>query len=475
VKEWEGLVATALLGTQRRKVEPGQLPDSVRRLVNRDDPERLLLAAAASLAGYRKAGRLPVREVSPLPASEEDGRPIVGLPAHRRLVTMIYGEYGHLLPEWLNAVARKGLRVPPERLPALADAARGRTELRAVVTAVAGPRGPWLANLRPEWEFLADRVDDDPKVWEFGTMGQRLAWLAGTRAEDPSRARAAVAGAWPSEPAPVRAEFLKLLRAGLSLSDEEFLERALDDRAKDVRRLAAEMLAELPGSALSKRMAERLRPLLDVRRRTLMVDLPADCDDSMRRDGVNPTPPAGIGQRAWWFGQLVSAAPLSVWAPLGRPRDLVRMPVDGCDPRLLTVGWSAAATRERDAEWVVALLDGDSTVTPDQVAAMVAALPPQRWARIVARQSRDRLHTGLFQALPAPWPEDLGRYVLDRLATHRDERSVAHVADIAARAVPPECLDHPLASAELGPEASPWRRRLVYTLAFRKEMYEELA
>src|SRR5205807_8126436 len=102
------------------------------------------------------------------------------------------------------------------------------------------------------------------------------------------------------------------------------------------------------------------------------------------------------------------------------------------------------------------------------------ALPPERWARIVARLSRERLHTGLFQALPAPWPVDLGSYVLDRLAAHRDERSVAHVADIAARSVPPECLNHPLASAEVGLEASPWRRRLVYTLAFRKEMYEEL-
>jgi hypothetical protein len=85
------------------------------------------------------------------------------------------------------------------------------------------------------------------------------------------------------------------------------------------------------------------------------------------------------------------------------------------------------------------------------------------------------LHTGLFLALPAPWPADLGGYVLDRLAAHRDERAVAHVADIAARAVPAECLNHPLTSAELDYDASPWRRRLVDTLIFRKEMYEELS
>jgi hypothetical protein len=88
--------------------------------------------------------------------------------------------------------------------------------------------------------------------------------------------------------------------------------------------------------------------------------------------------------------------------------------------------------------------------------------------------SRERLQPALFQALPAPWPADLGTYVLDRLATHRDERAVAHVADVAARAVPAECLSHPLAHAEIGFDMGAWRRRLIFSLAFRREMYEEL-
>lgn len=476
MREWDGLVATALLGTQRRAVEPGQLPESVRALVNGEDPEHILLSAAAALAGYRKAGRLPERNVTLLPTADPDERPLVHRNAARRLVVMLYGDYGYLLAEWLEAVRRNGLRVPPERLPALADVARGRPELRAAVVAAAGPRGPWLANLRPEWEFLANTVDEDPRVWELGATGQRLVWLSTTRARDPEQARAAIAEAWSSEPAPVRTRFLEILRTGLSTADEEFLEQALDDRAKDVRAVAAELLAELTDSALSQRMAARLRPLLGVRHGTLTVELPADCDEGMRRDGVNPKPPAGVGQRAWWLGQLISLTPLATWSELGSsPAKLVRMPVEGCDPRLLTLGWSTAAIRERSAEWVLALLDGDTAITPDRVAAMVAALPKERWAKLVARLSRDRLQAGLFLALPAPWPADLGRYVLDRLATHRDERAVAHVADVAARAVPPECLDHPLANAEVDFDMGAWRRRLILTLAFRREMYEELA
>jgi hypothetical protein len=196
----------------------------------------------------------------------------------------------------------------------------------------------------------------------------------------------------------------------------------------------------------------------------------------LRRDGVNPTAPGVVGQRAWWLGQLVCTAPLSVWTELvNSPAKLVRMPVEGCDPRLLTLGWAAAAVRERAADWVVALLEGDTTIAVDQVAAMVAVLPPDDWAPLIKALTRDRLHTGLFLALPRPWPPAVGNLVLDRLAGHRDERAVAHVADIAARAVPPECLNHPMVTRPPDEDASPWRRRLVDTLAFRRQMYEELS
>lgn len=483
MREWEALVSVALLGTARRAVDTAVLPDPVRRLADEagaGSPEHTLLAAAALLAGYRKAGRQAVESnVSLLSHAEEDERELVGAAGRRRLAVLLAGDYTYLLPEWLDAVAARGRRVPPERLPVLADAARARPELRAAVTAAAGSRGPWLAALRPEWAFLGERGDGDPKVWEFGTTGQRLAWLTGLRAGDPAAARAALAEVWSAEPAGTRAEFLGVLRAGLSTADEEFLERALDDRAREVRARAAELLAELPGSALSQRMADRLRRLVTVERArwrsVLLVRLPDECDAAMRRDGVNPTSPGGVGQRAWWFGQIVSTAPLSVWTELvAEPDKLVRMPVEGCDPRLLTLGWAAAAVRERAADWVLALLDGDTTIAIDQVAAMVAVLPPEKWAPVIKTLTRQRLVTGLFLGLPRPWPKAVGDLVLDRLAGHRDERAVAHVADLAARSVPPECLDHPIVTRPLDEDASPWRRRLVDTLAFRRQMYEEL-
>jgi hypothetical protein len=473
MREWDELVSAALLGTTRREPDTSGLPDPVRKLADGADPEHTLLAAAALLTGYRRAGRLPERDVVALPVAAVDDRPLVGADARRRLALMLFGEHGNLLPEWLAEVDRRGLRVPPERLPALADAARGRPELRAAVTAAAGPRGPWLADLQPDWAFLAEQTGtDDSEVWRFGTLGQRLTWLTRLRCADPGAAVTALLEVWSTEPAPVRAQFLDVLRDRLSLSDEAFLESTLGDRAREVRRLAAVLLGLLPDSALSARTADRLRPLIMVRDRTLVVRLPTSCDEAMRRDGLTAAAPRGVGERAWWLGQLVSAAPLAVWTELAAPAELVRMPIEGCDPRLLALGWAAAAVRERAADWVHALLDGDIAIAPEQVAAMIAALPHDQWTTLIARQP---FVPALFAALPTPWPTDVGTLVLDRIAAHRDERAIAHVADLAAYAVPPECLNHPLTQVAPDYDTAPWRRRLLDILVFRRAMHAELS
>jgi hypothetical protein len=48
------------------------------------------------------------------------------------------------------------------------------------------------------------------------------------------------------------------------------------------------------------------------------------------------------------------------------------------------------------------------------------------------------------------------------------------LASIAARAVPPEVLHHPITREPTGEEDT-WRLRLVETLIFRRDMYEELS
>ena len=97
----------------------------------------------------------------------------------------------------------------------------------------------------------------------------------------------------------------------MSLDDETFLEAALDDRRKEVRGAAADLLARLPESALRRRALERALPLLKfksnkLRRKTIEVTLPEACDKAMQRDGVEPKPGfRGVGEKAWWLQQML--------------------------------------------------------------------------------------------------------------------------------------------------------------------------
>jgi Family of unknown function (DUF5691) len=480
VTGWDDLVSTALLGTDRRPPSLDGLPEQVRaRLAAEyDDPARLVLDAAALAATYRRAGRMPLRGLEPLPAADSDPRPAPSEAAVRRLAAMSDGSYPELLPEWLAAVRDRGLRVPPEFLPELAELARARPDLRAVLAAVTGSRAAWLAALDRNWRFLTDA---GPEVgdgsWRHGTREQRVRWLTRSRANDPAAAREALATSWPKEPPAAKAELLAVLADGLSGADEELCEAALDDPATRVRRTAARLLAVLPGSAYRQRMADRVRACLTVRPGVLAVELPASCDETMLRDGIEPRPQAGtgIGPRAWWFVQLVARAPVEVYGP---PDDLLGLDVQGCDPELLHAGLAAATVREGDPAFARALL----RAAPDaggRTSELVGVLPAAEWPAAVSALHGSVELADAVEELPAPWPAGLATAMLGMLLQAEPDESWFRFADTVARSVPPDLLDHPLVRDAISRHdesdwEETWQRRLAETLLFRREMYEEL-
>jgi len=510
VTGWDELVSAALLGTDRRPPDPATLPEPVRaRLRDESDPARLLLDAAALSTAYRRAGRPPLRGLEPLPPATTDHRPVPRDPAIRRLAAMLEGSHQAVLGEWLRAVRDRGFRVPPELFPALADLARGRTELREPVAVAAGPRSTWLAAANPDWQFLAghavapepaDRrgagavadsdgaatpADGDRAVgaetagddlWRHGSAAERRRWLATARKRDPGRARDALVSSWKAEPGGVRAESLALFADGLSTADEEFLEAALDDRAREVRRIAAGLLAVLDGSSYQGRMTSRTRECLSTRRtgaptrrRVLTVTLPDECDDAMRRDGIEPRPPRGVGERTWWLQQLLAAAPLSAYdGP-----EMLQYEVEGVDAELLHAALAEAAVRERSADWARALLR-TSPAAGHRTAELIGVLPPDEWATAVAAVREIVPPVDIVGRLPAPWPAGLATMLLDVLAVATPDRSWARLASVTALSVPRAALDHPITHEPPGDEET-WRRRLVETLVFRREMYEELS
>lgn len=406
-------------------------------------------------------------------------------------------------------------------LPALLDAARARTDLRPQALTFAGPRGLWLARLNPEWKFalrgasggatLPDAGDAEAvqSLWEEGLFAERVALLAAVRVHDAGKALALLAATWSTERAEDRLMFLDSLRTGLSDADEAFLEKALSDRSRNVRATAAELLSALPHSALAGRMAARAASCVSLDRSgdgadaAIAVEAPHECDAGMQRDGVVPSPPSGRGERSWWLGQLVEAAPLATWPGRlgGRTADeLVALPVADDWGDELHAAWCRAAVRQRDAEWSRALLGapgtppetGPGTTSLAERAKLLATLPAGERADWVAEFIAAHGLSEAFQLLGVcgvPWSEPLGRSVVDALDIARDAGSYpwsfSGVMGLAERCLAPEeasRLEILTATPDEPEGASPgaggyWSeafQRLVSTLRLRATMTAEL-
>jgi hypothetical protein len=542
---WDELVTAALLGSERRTPPGGS-------------PAALLDAAAVATVRHR-AGLMPAPAAPRPEPAPEDLRPSLPAPAAARLTTLLAGrtagtgsgsgrrgaapDLAELLPQWLAAANEHGYRAPDAQLPALLDAARARTDLRAETLAFAGPRALWLARLNPEWRFAlrntvpqhgisapaapaappasgpatgtdsvsahggpAEAPADGTaaqQIWDEGLFVERVALLASLRRHDPAAGLALLAGTWKAERAEDRLMFLDSLRECLCPSDEDFLEQALSDRSRTVRATAAELLGTLPGSALAARMAVRARthvtqdPLTTTPH--IAVEAPHECDAAMQRDGVVAKPPSGRGERAWWLGQLVEAAPLSAWGAQfgGRSaHEVVALPVADGWQQDLHAAWCRAAVRQRDVEWSRALI-GPPTAPPAEssgdAARLLAVLPEAEGAAWAAAFIEAHGLSDAFRVLgvcAVPWPEPLGRAVVDALEIARDAGSYpwsfSGVLGLAERCLSPADAVRlePLAAVPDEPEGgSPgagayWAeafQRLVATLRLRAAMHAELS
>jgi hypothetical protein len=406
---WDGLLSTAMVGTGRRAVPEDTLAGVVDPSdVDAQEPEAKVLAAAAVLGAYRRAGRIPPAwHGSRIPPAAADPRPECS-PAATQVLELLLdrnvridGGNELLTRQWLTACAAANRRPPAALLVTLLQLAATTPDLRERVAAVAGPRGAWLAERNRRWAWARPPEPDAAERFATATRAERLAILAAVRRTDPATGRELVESTWRSESAANRAMLLDALATGLSDADEPFLESTLDDKAATVRAAGAALLDRLPNSRRAKRMADRLQALSTS---DGTVELPGKPDAAARRDGIANRREPGYGPRASWLIQLVAAAPLPA-----------RPDLEGASPELVT-GWTKAALRQRNRTWLHAL--AEASPTPE----VLGALDPATATDIVARQDPvDARFAGLLAACPGPWPADFSILIVQLLQTASSE------------------------------------------------------
>lgn len=452
MKAWDELVKRALLGTERdlRPIPSFGASGADEGAVERPIEDQLLDAAAlASLA--RRAGRRANEAKTPLPEpSPDEPRPAIGRRATVHAMSLLYEpRHRELLGEWLDAVAAAERVVTPRLLPGLLEVGRRQPKFAERIRAVVGARGLWLAAHNDAWAYARGETAD------LDAAPDRPLALRRLRESDPDAARQRIEELWASERAKDRASFVETLTIRLSMADEPFLESCLDDRAKDVRRAAARLLARLPESRLAERMLTRATAYVRFTD-AWEVTLPPALDEAMARDGIQEKGAAEGGARTWWLTQILRATPPGrLSSALDRPpEDLIDNALESEWRRTLLEAISAATLAYQDDAWAEALLE--RRVEGDLWLVLSAPRREALFARmLVASKARAGVHRTLLHLpkLAGPWSPAFSTKIV--AALRQLVASEERLGEFPAFGVLRD------AGAKLAPEVLPAMKKLV--------------
>lgn len=439
----KNITAIALIGTQRQSFTPIATEGDLGKLlanIDATNQESALLDTISSITLYAKAGQLPLQDHTSLgsPCDLED-LPRCSDRTDHYLSLMINGDRDPALPNLLQALADAGQRVNERNLPALLSLGKRHSELREAIARVVGKRGQWLAAQNPEWNYLAGD-NDDAALWDTGSKASRLLWLTKLRRQAPQQARQKLESSWKQESASDRTAFLELCITNLSMEDEPFLESLLDDRSKEVRRTAINLLTYLPESRFVQRAIARIENLIKLERikdqkdrHYFTVELPNSHTAEMARDGIEAkSADSQVGDRASWFFQDLIAVPLSFWHQQFTlsTEDLIQAAHHPQSDRLILQGWITIAQKTQDLAWLQGLVDLNNPEITNKIANLTLAnsIPPQvsndnqqaAWIYLIKHPAIafSNLHHSLLFSKQAVWNLEISEIVLELIIRH---------------------------------------------------------
>ena len=491
MNDWNALLQAALVGTER----PWALPvlaeegatDPVAQMLREantraaPDASGLLLRLAGAKAVCRRAGwTAPATPLTPIAPAAPESRTLANAAWSQLLSQAVNLGPQRLQHQVLFFMDAAGLRAPPALLPALLHAGRQSVALRTHLLPVLGERGRWLAQQNTEWAYAcgAQEQADTQTHWAHGSLEQRCAVLRTERASAPTAARERLQADWENLAAKDRAALIATLHVGLCADDEAFLTPQLKDRAIDVRRTAADLLAALPSSAYSQRMVARMQALVQSEQaepglvgrllgRVLSgaephwtVQAPDKAEADWKAEQLESDRPKyePLGERAWLLFQLTSRTPLAWWTNHTglTPAGVLALAKASDWNDALLRGWHHAMLWQPDAAWAQALLDSAPAARWDGRSSLLALLAPQQREQYHLAQlaASTNLHDVAVSCLEGCAPHaHLGQAVSERLAQllrqHIDQGAL--VNDYSLRGQLPDlaCALHPQALSHL--------------------------
>ena len=310
---WNDLLKAALLGTERSTLPEASLQQlRSKGLANTDSPEKQLLEGLAFQAMLEKVGFpiLSLEDIPTAPIVEEEQ--FCSAAAMQHLEQILNGPYDKALREFIWYLRKADLYLAPESLPDFFYKCLSDKTLWQQIKPLIGSRGNWLLHLNPDWERLQSNANVEE--WPTGDRETRLAILRYLREMQPDTAIVLLNSTWQKESHANKVAFMKTLEVQLNEGDAAFLEQALSDKRKEVRKQAVALLAKLSNSKWMARMKQRAEEWFQTDK-NLSFQFPEQLDKQALSDGfeLKPKTTSRFEKERLIIDQLLSVLPPSYW------------------------------------------------------------------------------------------------------------------------------------------------------------------
>ncbi len=401
---WADLRRVALLGSARARPD-APLEECLRALhIEAELPQaEQLLEAAALMASVQRTSFERIPPESPgVNVPPPESRSVCTPRFAYFLGLLLGGSYPSALPEAIQLLHKHQRIAPPELLPELLQRALDEPNERPEILSIIGSRGEWLARLHPRWSQLLP-PEAPSEVW--AADANRLDALMAWRSVDPPAARLALEDRWSDLSPKQRADNLTSLLVQLQPDDEPLLERALDDRRKEVRQAAATLLLHLPGSQLLEQLWSAAASAMSWKGGRVQIDLPEELPEATKRLGIRPRANKGAGGlRHSWLNQLVERIPPDRWEEHfdALPHQIIEAWSETTYGDQLLLALCEALLRYKTPDWIEALIEHWLTTGREEL-----------WNQARGKQLLQQCPADIFQRLVTNSLERQGAFVPD--------------------------------------------------------------
>lgn len=367
------LIKVAIMGTGSQTLSDDlPLPKPIQPLADAiqqkgTDKEDKFLGLSSLLVNYYKAGReLPgVDDIENKPAQEETKKTCS--PEFSKLLKIILQKkINPLLNLWLEKCSSSNSIVEAEYIPELLEYSKKYSFMHKVLRNVIGNRGLWLASLNDSWSYVFAVMDES--LWETGKLEEREKLLFFLRETDPQKARELVEQTWKEEDLNTKLTFLSCFQQNLSLDDETFLEKRLDEKSNKVWEIAFDLLKSLPNSKLVENSWKILSSFIQLDKKKSIVpsgkvriqfNLPDSIDEEIKNLNFRLGNRRDYTKEENFLFELISITPPKNWEEeydISKEKVLTEFNKRNTNKKYLDA-FLEATILHRDLEWTKYLLE----------------------------------------------------------------------------------------------------------------------